>query len=48
MHLFVDTVQAKATAIDPGLRAKLDPIVKAHASLPVPPQAGKAVGSPTS
>jgi carnitine 3-dehydrogenase len=45
MHLFVDTGKAKAAAIDPVLRAKLDPIAKAHASLPVPPEAGKAIGS---
>ena len=45
MHLFVDTGKAKATAIDPALRAKLEPISKAHASLPVPPEAGKPIGS---
>jgi carnitine 3-dehydrogenase len=45
MHLFVDTAKAKATAIDPALRAKLEPIRAAHASLPVPPEAGKAVGN---
>src|ERR1700677_4980704 len=45
MHLFVDTAKAKSTVIDPALRAKLDPIREAHASLPVPPEAGKAVGS---
>jgi carnitine 3-dehydrogenase len=47
MHLFVDTVNAKAAAIDAALRAKLDPIAKSHASLPMPPEAGKAVGSRT-
>jgi carnitine 3-dehydrogenase len=45
MHLFVDTAKAKATTIDPALRAKLEPIAKAHASFPAPPEAGKAVGS---
>jgi carnitine 3-dehydrogenase len=45
MHLFVDTARAKATAIDTALRARLEPIRNAHASLPVPPEAGKAVGS---
>jgi carnitine 3-dehydrogenase len=45
MHLFVDTVKAKATAIDSALRAKLEPISKAHAALPVPPEVGKAIGS---
>ena len=45
MHLFVDTGKAKATAIDPALRAKLEPISKAHAELPVPPEAGKPIGS---
>jgi len=38
-------VKAKATAIDPALRAKLEPISKAHAALPVPPEVGKAIGS---
>jgi carnitine 3-dehydrogenase len=45
MHLFVDTTVPKAIPMDPALRAKLDPIGRAHASLPVPPEAGKAVGS---
>ena len=45
MHLFVDTAKAKATQIDAALRAKLEPIAKAHSSLSVPAEAGKAVGS---
>ncbi len=45
MHLFVDTTKAKAAEIDPALRAKLDPIRKAHASMPVPSEAGKPIGS---
>jgi carnitine 3-dehydrogenase len=45
MHLFVDTAKPKAVSIDPALRAKLEPILKAHASLPVPTEAGKPVGS---
>jgi carnitine 3-dehydrogenase len=45
MHLFVDTAKPKAASIDAALRAKLEPILKAHASLPVPTEAGKPVGS---
>lgn len=45
MHLFVDTAAAKATRMDDALRAKLDTLAKAHATLPTPPEAGKPVGS---
>ena len=45
MHLFVDTSGPKVVPMDAGLRAKLEPIAKAHASLSLPPEAGKAVGS---
>ena len=45
MHLFVDTANARATSMDATLRARLDSMAKAHASLPAPPEAGKAVGS---
>jgi len=45
MHLHVDTAKAKAVAMDPSLRAKLGSIQQAQASLPVPEEAGKPVGS---
>ena len=45
MHLYVDTTQPKTIAMEPSLRAKLDAIRQAHASLPVPPEAGQPVGS---
>lgn len=45
MHLFVDTAQPKAVAMDAALRAKLDALRQAHAAVPVPPEAGKAVGT---
>jgi carnitine 3-dehydrogenase len=45
MHLFVDTAAAKAATMDPALRARLDTLAEAHATLPTPPEAGKPVGS---
>jgi carnitine 3-dehydrogenase len=45
MHLYVDTTQPKTIAMEPSLRAKLDAIRQAHASLPVPPEAGQPIGS---
>jgi carnitine 3-dehydrogenase len=46
MHLFVDTARAKSASIDTALRARLDPIREAHASLPVPSEVGRPVGKP--
>jgi carnitine 3-dehydrogenase len=45
LHLFVDTKAAKAASMDAALRAKFDALAKAHATLPVPAEAGKPVGS---
>jgi carnitine 3-dehydrogenase len=45
MHLFVDTVKTKAAVMDSALRAKLESVRQAHASQPVPDEAGKPVGS---
>jgi carnitine 3-dehydrogenase len=45
MHLYVDTTRPKTIAMEPSLRAKLDAIRQAHASLPVPPEAGRPIGS---
>jgi len=45
MHLYVDTTKPAAIAIEPELRAKLELIRQAHATLPVPPEAGQPVGS---
>jgi carnitine 3-dehydrogenase len=44
MHLHVDTVRAKASAVDPAIRVKLEAIQKSHAGLPRPPEAGRSVG----
>jgi carnitine 3-dehydrogenase len=43
MHLHVDTVGAKATAVDPALRIKLESIRQDHAQLPRPPEAGHSI-----
>jgi carnitine 3-dehydrogenase len=45
MHLYVDTTRPATIVIEPELRARLEAIRQAHASLPVPPQAGQPVGS---
>ena len=45
MHLFVDTAAAKAAPMDFAVRAKLDALYTAHATLPAPTDAGKPVGS---
>ena len=47
MHLYVDTTKPAAIVIEPALRARLEAIRQAHASLPVPPEAGQPVGSRT-
>jgi len=44
MHLHVDTAAAKAAPIGAMLRAKLERIRRAHASLPRPAQAGRRIG----
>jgi carnitine 3-dehydrogenase len=44
MYLHVDTAAAKAAPADPKIRAKLEAIRGAHAGLPPPPEAGRAVG----
>jgi carnitine 3-dehydrogenase len=44
MHLHVNTRQAKAMPVDAATRAALDSLRRAHAALPVPSAAGKAVG----
>jgi carnitine 3-dehydrogenase len=45
MHLHVDTTKPATIAMEPTLRAKLEAIRQAHASLPVPPESGQPVGS---
>jgi carnitine 3-dehydrogenase len=45
MHLHVDTVAAKAAPMAAPLRSRLDALRAAHAKLPRPSEAGKAVGS---
>lgn len=45
LHLHVDTTGPKTVAMEAGLRAKLEAVHKAHASLPAPSEAGKPVGS---
>jgi carnitine 3-dehydrogenase len=44
MHLHVDTANHRATPIDPVVRGRLRELANAHASLPVPPEAGRHVG----
>jgi len=43
MYLHVDTAAAKAAPADPKVRAKLESILRAHAGLPKPADAGRAV-----
>ncbi len=43
MHLHVDTTAAKASAVDPAIRARLDSILKEHARLPRPEEAGRSI-----
>jgi carnitine 3-dehydrogenase len=47
MHLHVDTAQAKAMAVDPAVRAKLEAIRSDQAGLPRPHEAGRSTGQPT-
>ena len=45
LHLHVDTAAARAAPVDHALHAKLESFRQAHASLPVPEEAGTPVGS---
>jgi carnitine 3-dehydrogenase len=44
LHLHVDTARAKATAVDSGVRAKLDAIRQSQSGLARPSEAGRSVG----
>jgi carnitine 3-dehydrogenase len=44
MYLHVDSKAGRACPALPEVRAKLDPIVAAHANLPHPPNAGRGIG----
>ena len=44
MYLHVDTAAAKAAPADSKVRAKLEAIRDAHAGLPPPTEAGRAIG----
>jgi len=44
MYLHVDTAAAKAAPADPAVRSKLESILRGHAGLPAPAEAGRAVG----
>ena len=44
MHLHVDTATAKATAVEPAIRRKLEAIRSDQADLPRPHEAGRAIG----
>jgi carnitine 3-dehydrogenase len=44
LHLHVDTTRAKATAVDSGVRAKLDAIRQSQSALGRPPEAGRSMG----
>jgi hypothetical protein len=46
MYLHVDAKAGRAAPMLPEVRAKLDPIVAAHASLPRPEHAGRAISMP--
>lgn len=43
LHLHVDTARAKATAVDPGVRARLDAIRQSQSALARPPDAGRSI-----
>jgi carnitine 3-dehydrogenase len=47
MHLHVDTAAARATAVDPAVRARLEAIRSDQAGLPRPREAGRSTGQPT-
>ena len=44
LHLHVDTARAKATAVDSGVRAKLDAIRQSQSALARPSEAGRSIG----
>ena len=44
MHVHVDTAQRKAVPIEGAVRTRLGQLGRAHASLPVPSQAGRHIG----
>jgi len=44
MYLHVDTAAAKAAPADAAVRAKLESIRDGHSRLPIPPEAGRAIG----
>jgi carnitine 3-dehydrogenase len=44
MYLHVDTAAAKAAPVDAAVRSKLESMLRGHAGLPAPPEAGRAVG----
>ena len=44
LHLHVDTANHKATPMQGAVRTRLEQLAGAHASLPVPPEAGRHVG----
>jgi carnitine 3-dehydrogenase len=44
MYLHVDTAAAKAAPADAAVRARLESIRVRHSGLPVPPEAGRAIG----
>jgi len=46
MHLHVNTAQAKASPVDPTVRARLEALRDAHAKLPRSKQQGRSIGMP--
>jgi carnitine 3-dehydrogenase len=44
LHLHVDTARAKASPVDPGVRAQLDAIRQAQSGLARPHDAGRSIG----
>ena len=46
MHLHVDTTAAKASPVDAAIRARLESILKDHAALPRPAEAGRSISLP--
>ncbi|HEY2678315.1 MAG TPA: 3-hydroxyacyl-CoA dehydrogenase NAD-binding domain-containing protein [Steroidobacteraceae bacterium] len=44
LHLHVDTARVQASAVDPGVRAKLDAIRQAQSGLARPHEAGRSIG----
>jgi carnitine 3-dehydrogenase / betainyl-CoA thioesterase len=44
MHLHVDAAARKAAPVNPAVRARLDAILREHAALPRPAEAGRSIG----